>query len=211
MHSMCSEQLMSPDVFQRSKEKVLKQAEDERQWVLRRIHCANLTPEKRQFWEKKWREWVVREDLEDFLPDIEALDALYSKHLPVEWDEMIVKIIELPHEIFAKLTGIKRTQKELRPEFGWTGTVFEVGDLAITLLDGLGYYVHIENREKGKVPNVSAEYATFNTKFTIMDLVKAFFWMDVEKEAKHKPFYWTIVTDYRVSSLEPLARRLILL
>jgi hypothetical protein len=104
---------------------------------------------------------------------------------------MIVNIIELPHEIFARLTGIKRTQKELRPKFGWTGTVFEVGDLAITLLDGLGYYVHIENREKGKVPNVSAEYATFNTKFTIMDLVKAFFWMDVEEEAKHKPFYWT--------------------
>jgi hypothetical protein len=44
-----------------------------------------------------------------------------------------------------------------------------------------------------------------------MDLVKAFFWMDVEKEAKHKPFYWTTVTYYRVSSLEPLARRLILL
>jgi hypothetical protein len=40
---------MSPDVFQRDKQKVMKEAEDERQWVLRRIHCANLTPEKRLF------------------------------------------------------------------------------------------------------------------------------------------------------------------
>jgi hypothetical protein len=89
---------------------------------------------------------------------------------------MIVKIIELPHEIFARLTGIKRTQKELRSEFGWTGTVFEVGDLAITLLDGLGYYVHIENREKGKVPNVSTEYATFNTKFTMSRCTGSMVW-----------------------------------
>jgi hypothetical protein len=39
---------------------------------------------------EKWGESVMREDLDDFLPDIEALDALYSKHLPVEWDEMAV-------------------------------------------------------------------------------------------------------------------------
>jgi hypothetical protein len=80
---VCSEQLMLPDVFYRNKAKVIKEAEDERQWVLLRIHCANLLPEKRRFWEKKWEEWVMREDLDDFLPDIEALDALYSKHLPV--------------------------------------------------------------------------------------------------------------------------------
>jgi hypothetical protein len=171
---------MSPDVFQRDKAKVTKEAEDDWQWVLRRIHCTNLTPEKRRFWEKKWGEWVMREDLDDFLPDIEALDALYSKHLPVEWDEMAVQIIELPHEIFAKLTGLKRTQKQWKPEFGGMGTAFEVGEAAIVLLVGLGFYVHMENREKGKVPNVEAEFAVFNTKFTIMDLVKAFFWMDVE-------------------------------
>jgi hypothetical protein len=88
---VCSEQLMSPDVFHRDKAKLIKEAEDERQWVLRRIHCANLLPEKRRFWEKKWGEWVMREDLDDFLPDIEALDALYSKHLPVEWDEMVFR------------------------------------------------------------------------------------------------------------------------
>jgi hypothetical protein len=29
---------------------------------------------------------------------------------------MVAKIIELPHNIFFKLTGIKRTQKEMRPE-----------------------------------------------------------------------------------------------
>jgi hypothetical protein len=51
---VCSEQLMSPDVFHRDKAKVIKEAEYERQWVLRRIHCANLLPEKRRFWEKKW-------------------------------------------------------------------------------------------------------------------------------------------------------------
>jgi hypothetical protein len=67
--------------------------------------------------------------------------------------------------------------------------------------------VHIENREKGKVPKVKPEYAAF----TIMDLIKAFFWMDVEGDAKHKPFYWTTLQYYRVSLLEPLARRLILL
>jgi hypothetical protein len=121
---------MSPDVFQRDKQKVMKEAEDERQWVLRRIHCANLTPEKRLFCKKKWGEWVMREDLKGFLPDIDTLDALYSKHLPIEWDEMVVKIIELPHDIFFKLTGIKRTQKEMRPEFCSTGTVFnESGSL----------------------------------------------------------------------------------
>jgi hypothetical protein len=55
----CSEQLMSPEVFKRDKAKVIEEAEDERQGVLRRIHCANLTPEKRRFWEKKWGEWVM--------------------------------------------------------------------------------------------------------------------------------------------------------
>jgi hypothetical protein len=54
------------------------------------------------------------------------------------------------------------------------GTGFEVGETAIVLLDKLGFYVHMENREKGKVPNVEVEFAEFNTKFTIMDLVKAF-------------------------------------
>jgi hypothetical protein len=58
---------------------------------------------------------------------------------------------------------------------------------------------------------VEAEFAEFNTKFTIMDLVKAFSWMDVFGEAFHKPFDWTTVPEYRVASFEPLARRLILL
>jgi hypothetical protein len=40
---------MLPDVFHRYKAKVIEEAEDERQWVLRRIHCANLLPEKRRF------------------------------------------------------------------------------------------------------------------------------------------------------------------
>jgi hypothetical protein len=208
---VCSEQLMSRDVFHRDKAKVIKEAKDERQWVLRRIHCANLLPEKRRFWEKKWGEWVMREDLDNFLPDIEALNALYSKHLPVEWDEMAVQIIELPLPIFVKLTGSKRTQKQWKPEFGWMGTCFEVGETAIVLLDKLGFYVHMENREKGKVSNVEAEFAEFHTKFTINDLVKAFSWMDVEGEAFHKPFYWTTVPEYKVASFEPLARRLILL
>jgi hypothetical protein len=69
----------------------------------------------------------------------------------------------------------------------------------------------MENREKGKVPNVEAEFAEFNTKFTIMDLVKAFSWMDVKGKAFHKPFYCTTVPEYRVASFEPLARRQILL
>jgi hypothetical protein len=42
----------------------------------------------------------MSENLEDIFPDIESLDALYSKHFPEGWDELFVEQLEFSREDF---------------------------------------------------------------------------------------------------------------
>jgi hypothetical protein len=67
--------------------------------------------------------------------------------------------------------------------------IFFVGDIAVDILTELGFYEKMEKRGRGIVPNVTSQFAEFNTKFTIMDLVRAILWMEVGEGNQHqKPF-----------------------
>jgi hypothetical protein len=72
---VCSEEMFSAAAVEKGRKAVGKMAEKANQDVLWRIHCANLG-EKRGYWEKKWAEWMMSENLEDIFPNIESLDAL---------------------------------------------------------------------------------------------------------------------------------------
>jgi hypothetical protein len=50
--------------------------------------------------------------------------------------------------------------------------IFFVSDIAVDILTELGFYEKMEKRGRGIVPNVTSRFAEFNTKFTIMDLVR---------------------------------------
>jgi hypothetical protein len=211
---VCSEEMFSAAAVEKGREAVGKMAKKANQDVLRRIHCANLG-KKRGYWEKKWAEWVMSENLEDIFPNIESLDALYSKHFPEGWDELFVEQLELSREDFQSVTGLKKVQLMLKDKYKYGGLIFLVGDIAVDILTELGFYEKMEKRGRGIVPNVTSRFAEFNTKFTIMDLVRAILWMEVGEGNQHqKPFWWTvkfIKCPSNKEGLAPLARRPILL
>jgi hypothetical protein len=89
---------MSAATVEKGKEAVSKISKRANQEVLRGIHAANLG-EKRGYWEKKWAEWVMSDNLEDIFPDIESLDPLDSKHFPEGWDELFVELLELSRDV----------------------------------------------------------------------------------------------------------------
>jgi hypothetical protein len=165
--------------------------------------------------ERKWAEWVMSENLEDIFPDIESLDALYSKHFLEGWDELLVEQLELSREDFQSVTALRKVQLMLKDKYKYGGLIFFVGDIAVDILTELGFYGQIEKRGRGIVPNVTSRFAEFNTKFTIMDLVRAILWMEVGEGNQHqKPFWWSVKLTKCPSNKEglaPLARRPILL
>lgn len=131
------------------------------QWALKRVHCANLSADKRPFWEKVVGKWVMLEEPEKVVPDLDVLDQLSMKHMPVAWDNILVKLLECSTDSFKAITGFERTRNNLLQWVKWMGLLFNACEAVVEQLVEYGFYVNPGKRKRGVVPPLAAEYMAF--------------------------------------------------
>lgn len=160
------------------------------QWALKRVHCANLSSDKRAYWEKTFSRWVMLEDPERVVPDLDVLDQLSMKHLPVSWDTIMVKLLECAPESFKAMTGMDRTRTNLLQWVKWMALVFNACDAAVVQLQDYGFYEKPETRKKGEAPRLAKAYLSFHGAYDLFEFGKAIIWMQTPDGPGCRPFWW---------------------
>lgn len=172
------------------KEQVAELGASKAQWALKRVHCANLSKDKRPYWEKLFSKWVMLPEPDNVVPDLDVLDALYMKHLPVSWDNIVVKLCECTPETFKAITGFDRKRNNLLEWVKWLGLLFNTCEAVVEQLVQYGFYVKQDSRKRGTVPALALGYMAFAGAYDPFDFGKAIVWMQTPDGPEERPFWW---------------------
>ncbi|GAQ77555.1 hypothetical protein KFL_000010040 [Klebsormidium nitens] len=174
-------------------------------WALKRVHCANLSKEKRGFWEPIWQRWVMLEQPELVVPDIDVLDVLSMKHLPVSWDAVVVLLCELDGESFKHITGLDRSRSNLKSWVKWMGVLFAVCEAVVTQLMDFGFYEKPKTRKRGDSPALAKDYLHFAGAYDPYEFGKAILWMQTPDGPAGRPFWWAASVSAFSGNIKPAA------
>ena len=174
-------------------------------WALKRVHCANLSKDKRGFWEPIWQRWVMLEQPELVVPDIDVLDVLSMKHLPVSWDYVVVHLCELSTEAFKHITGVDRSRSNLKTWVKWMAILFTVCEAVVVQLMECGFYLKPKTRKRGDSPALAPDYLHFAGAYDPYEFGKAILWMQTPDGPDVRPFWWTASVTAFSGNIKPAA------
>lgn len=195
---------MAPSTLKLAKKHVAHLGTQKAQWALKRVHCANMSQEKRAFWEKVWTRWVMLVEPEKTVPDLNVLDQLFMKHMPVTWDSMVVKLCEMTPGEFRQLTGMDRTRANLTLFVKWMAILFAVCDAAVVQLQEYGFYkTPHADRKRGDPPAVEETYVEYGGQYDLLDFGKAIVWMQTPVGPDERPFWWCASEKANTGNMKP--------
>lgn len=183
---------MHKDTLNLPKKHVVALGASKAQWALKRVHCANLSPEKRGYWEKIIAKWVMLPDPETVVPDLDVLDQLSMKHLPVSWDVIMVKLLECAPEDFKGLTGLDRGRTNLLQWVKCMALIFNACEAAVVQLQDYGFYERPDKRKRGETPRLAKDYLAYEGAYDVFEFGRAIVWMVTPDGPKTRPFWWAL-------------------